>query len=269
VTDIANAEAELLTKINAAVTAHDEAQKAQIAAVQEQVSRSKALGMLLNEIHGLPQYKPVKSFEALLKKAEGLPSLSWAYDCMRLAGGRTTEAKLKKEASERQQKVRDKAKAAKLAKEAEAAAKKDSVTESVKTQQNQTPSIPSRNLPAQLPVPKQPEPPAHETSAEATAKERMAENANPPKLAIGGATEEASAKSDADKIYDLIEIIACSVRELASEALVWPTLSKKNNADEALKRMRLILAELREHAAPPARNNKNERLAANGRAAAA
>jgi len=47
----------------------------------------------------------VKDFDAFLKKVQGL-KLSRAYELMRLAGGRTTEAELKKDARERKRKSR-------------------------------------------------------------------------------------------------------------------------------------------------------------------
>jgi hypothetical protein len=52
------------------------------------------------------QHPKVKDFETFLKKVDGL-KLSRAYDYLALAGGRTTEAELKKAARERQQKKRE------------------------------------------------------------------------------------------------------------------------------------------------------------------
>jgi hypothetical protein len=49
----------------------------------------------------------VKDFEAFLKKVKGL-KLSRAYDLLRLAGGRTTDEELRKDARERKQKSRAK-----------------------------------------------------------------------------------------------------------------------------------------------------------------
>jgi hypothetical protein len=124
-TDNAKTEAELLTKINEAIAAHDEAQK-------EQVSRAKTVGLLLLEAKKKLHLKG-KDFEAFVDKVEGIKvKRSWAYDCIKLAGGRITEADLKKGARERAQRSR---------------AKKKSVT--------------SRTPPAQLPPPEppQPEPP--------------------------------------------------------------------------------------------------------------
>lgn len=153
-TDNAKTEAELLTKINEAVAAHDEAQK-------EQISRSKTVGMLLLEAKKKLHLKG-KDFEAFLDKVEGLKiKRSWAYDCIKLAGSRITEDELKKGARERAQRSR--------------AGKKKSVT--------------SRIPPAQLPPP-QPKPPelpappitenlpTDKNSAEATPEKRRAENAN-------------------------------------------------------------------------------------------
>jgi hypothetical protein len=92
--------AELLAKLNVAVAAVNDAQG-------EVVSRSKAVGVLLLEAKRL--HPVVKDFEAFLKRVDGL-HLSRAYDFMRLAGGRTTDEELKKDARERQQKARDKKK---------------------------------------------------------------------------------------------------------------------------------------------------------------
>ena len=51
----------------------------------------------------------MKDFETFLKRVDGL-KLSRAYDLLRLAGGRTTDEELKKDARERQQKSRAKKK---------------------------------------------------------------------------------------------------------------------------------------------------------------
>jgi hypothetical protein len=91
-----NADAALLTKLNEAVAARNESEK-------EFVSRSKTVGLLLLEAKKL--HPPVKDFEAFLKKVHGL-SLSWAYDCMRIAGGRVTEEELRRDATDRQRKSR-------------------------------------------------------------------------------------------------------------------------------------------------------------------
>jgi hypothetical protein len=79
------ADALLIKKLNAALRAADEAQA-------EHVSRSKAVGVLLLEAKKL--HPKVKDFEAYLKRVDGL-HLSRAYDLMKLAGGRTTEAELR------------------------------------------------------------------------------------------------------------------------------------------------------------------------------
>src|SRR5262245_21750003 len=112
----------LLTKINEAVRAANAAEKtastAQAAASTAQaafVSKSKIVGGLLLEAKKL--HPTVKEFEAFLKKVKGL-KLSRAYDLLRLAGGRTTDAEIRKETRERVKKHREKKKLA----------KKDSVT---------------------------------------------------------------------------------------------------------------------------------------------
>ena len=100
----------LLTKINVAVAAANEAEKAKTetektawTARAEFVSRSKAVGLLLNEAHELHPTK--KDFEAFLKRVHGL-HVSRAYDLMRLAGGRVTDEQLKKETRDRVKKHR-------------------------------------------------------------------------------------------------------------------------------------------------------------------
>jgi hypothetical protein len=97
----------LLNKLNVAVKAMNEAETTATAAQTELVSRSKAVGLLLLEAKKL--HPKVKDFDAYLKRVDGL-SLSRAYDCMRVAGGRVTDAKLKQDARERQQKSRTKRK---------------------------------------------------------------------------------------------------------------------------------------------------------------
>jgi hypothetical protein len=94
---------ELLSKINEAVAAEG-------AARDEHVSRSKELGALLLEAK--KRHPAVKDFEQFLKPVVGL-ALSRAYDLMRLAGGRTTEAELRREARDRQAKSRAKKKKSK------------------------------------------------------------------------------------------------------------------------------------------------------------
>ena len=93
----------LLTKINKAVAAANEAEKTVTTAQAELVSRSKTVGMLLLEAKKL--HPAVKDFEAFLKRVDGLKR-SRAYDLLRLAGGRTTDEELKKDARDRQQRSR-------------------------------------------------------------------------------------------------------------------------------------------------------------------
>jgi hypothetical protein len=100
-------ETELLREINKAVAAANEAEQAVTTAKAELVSQSKTVGLLLLEAKKL--YPSVKDFEAFLKRVDGL-KLSRAYDLLRLAGGRTTDAELKKDARERKQKSRAKKK---------------------------------------------------------------------------------------------------------------------------------------------------------------
>jgi hypothetical protein len=97
----------LLIKINVAVKAANEAETSVTTAQAELVSRSKAVGLLLLEAKKL--HPQVKDFEAYLKRVDGL-KLSRAYDLLRLAGGRTTDSELRKEAAERQRKSRAKTK---------------------------------------------------------------------------------------------------------------------------------------------------------------
>jgi hypothetical protein len=101
---------ELLAKINEAVAAVNEAEtkattaQAEVTAAQgELVSRSRTAGLLLLDAKKL--HPAVKDFVAFLKRVQGL-KLSRAYDLMRLAGGRTTDEELRKEARERKQKSR-------------------------------------------------------------------------------------------------------------------------------------------------------------------
>jgi hypothetical protein len=97
----------LLTKLNEAVAAANEAEAKVSTARAELVSRSKTVGLLLLDAKKL--HPKGKDFEAFLKRVNGL-KLSRAYDLMRLAGGRITDAELKKEARERQQRSRAKRK---------------------------------------------------------------------------------------------------------------------------------------------------------------
>jgi hypothetical protein len=93
----------LLTKINVAVKAANEAETTVTTAQAELVSRSKAVGLLLLEAKKL--HPKVKDFEAFLKRVDGLKPLR-AYDLLRLAGGRTTDEELREEARTRKQKSR-------------------------------------------------------------------------------------------------------------------------------------------------------------------
>src|SRR6516162_2787268 len=98
---------ELLGKINAAVADHNAAEQAVTTAQSELVSKSKVVGQLLLEAKKL--HPKVKDFEAFLKQVKGL-KLSRAYDLLRLAGGRTTDEELRKDARERVRKHRAKKK---------------------------------------------------------------------------------------------------------------------------------------------------------------
>jgi hypothetical protein len=93
----------LLDKINAAVATANEAETTVTTAQAELVSRSRAVGELLLEAKN--RHPKVADFEAFLKRVDGL-KLSRAYDLMRLAGGRTTDAQLRQDARERQRKSR-------------------------------------------------------------------------------------------------------------------------------------------------------------------
>ena len=91
---------ELLRKTNTAVKEMD-------AARDGYTSRSKIVGELLLEAKAM--YPKVNDFEAFLKRVDGL-HLSRAYELLKLAGGRATEAELKKQTRERQQRHRIKQK---------------------------------------------------------------------------------------------------------------------------------------------------------------
>ncbi len=93
----------LVAKITEAVKAANEAEKIAETAQTELVSRSKQVGLLLLEAKKL--HPAVKDFEAFLKRVDGL-QLSRAYDLLQLAGGRTTDEELRKEARERKRKSR-------------------------------------------------------------------------------------------------------------------------------------------------------------------
>jgi hypothetical protein len=116
----------LLESINAAVKAANEAEAAAMTARDELVSRSKQVGLLLLEAKKL--HPMVKDFDAFLKQVDGL-QMSRAYEMMKLAGGRTTDEELRKEARERQQRKRERDRLSK-AKQPKAAEPLRDVTES-------------------------------------------------------------------------------------------------------------------------------------------
>jgi len=97
----------LLGKINAAVADHNAAEKAVTTAQSELVSKSKVVGHLLLEAKN--RHPKVADFESFLKRVNGL-GRSRAYDLLRLAGGRTTDEELRKDARERVRKHRAKKK---------------------------------------------------------------------------------------------------------------------------------------------------------------
>jgi len=97
----------LLGKINAAVAEHNAAERAATTARAELVSKSKVLGQLLLEVK--KRHSKAADFEAFLKRVNGL-GRSRAYDLLRLAGGRTTDEELRKDARERVRKHRAKKK---------------------------------------------------------------------------------------------------------------------------------------------------------------
>lgn len=97
------AETVLLTKINKAVAEANKAEQTVATAQAEVVSRSKAVGLLLLEAKKL--HPAVKDFEAFLKKVDGL-KIARAYDCMRIAGGRTTDAEIREATRKRVKKHR-------------------------------------------------------------------------------------------------------------------------------------------------------------------
>jgi hypothetical protein len=81
----------------------NEAETKVITAQAELVSRSKTVGLLLLEAKKL--HPAVKDFEAFLGKVQGL-KLSRAYDCMRVAGGRTTDEEIRQATRDRVEKHR-------------------------------------------------------------------------------------------------------------------------------------------------------------------
>jgi hypothetical protein len=104
---MANNDEVLLGKINAAVAEHNAAERAATTARAELVSKSKVLGQLLLEVK--KRHPKAADFEAFLKRVNGL-GRSRAYDLLRLAGGRTTDEELRKDARERVRKHRAKKK---------------------------------------------------------------------------------------------------------------------------------------------------------------
>jgi hypothetical protein len=103
----AQSDADLLAKINVAVKAANEAETTVTTAQAELVSRSKEVGRLLLEAK--KRHPKVADFDAFLKRVDGL-SLSRAYDCMRIAGGRATDEEIRKDTRERVKKHRAKKK---------------------------------------------------------------------------------------------------------------------------------------------------------------
>jgi hypothetical protein len=104
---MANDDEVLLGKINPAVAEHNAAERTVTTAQAELVSKSKVLGQLLLEAK--KRHPKVADFEAFLKRVNGL-KLSRAYDLLRLAGGRTTDEELRKDARDRVRKHRAKKK---------------------------------------------------------------------------------------------------------------------------------------------------------------
>jgi hypothetical protein len=160
----------LLKRITSAVNAANAAEQSLATAQAELVSRSKEIGSLLLEAKKL--HPAVKDFEAFLKCVEGL-KLSRAYDCMRIAGGRTTDEELKKDARERQRKSR----------------------------------ASKRKLPRPAPTPKKPEPvsvtdPLVTESAPASAEKRKAINTD-----LDLTAEENAAKASARNLAEFT--VAC------------------------------------------------------------
>ena len=98
---------QLLEQINAAVKAANAAEQSATTAKAELVSRSKAVGLLLLEAKKL--HPVVTEFEAFLKKVQGL-GLSRAYECMSIAGGRTTVEEIRKATRDRVKQHRNKKK---------------------------------------------------------------------------------------------------------------------------------------------------------------
>jgi hypothetical protein len=177
---------ELLARLNEAVAAANEAEKIVTTAQADLVSRSKTVGALLLEAKKL--HPVVKDFEAFLRRVDGL-KLSRAYDLMRLAGGRTTDEELKKDARERQRKSR----------------------------------ASKRKLPRLAPAPKKPEPepvsvtdPLVTESAEASAEKRKAINTD-----LDLTAEENAAKASAHNLAEFT--VAC---RLYLPRMIWADQQK-------------------------------------------
>ena len=107
------------------MAAANEAETKVTTAQAELVSRSKTVGLLLLEAKKL--HPAVKDFEAFLGKVQGL-KLSRAYDCMRIAGGRTTDEEIRKATRDRVEKHRASKKTAGANSGTEAGAAELSVT---------------------------------------------------------------------------------------------------------------------------------------------
>jgi hypothetical protein len=158
----------LLGKINAAVAEHNAAERAATTARAELVSKSKVLGQLLLEVK--KRHPKAADFEAFLKRVNGL-GRSRAYDLLRLAGGRTTDEELRKDARERVRKHRAKKK---LPTPEPVSVTDPDVTESSK-RIAQSPAISAEERRAQNAALLEPEPiplPDFDRSAEAKRKQR-------------------------------------------------------------------------------------------------
>ena len=165
---------ELLAKLNEAVAAANEAEQTVTTAQAELVSRSKTVGLLLLEAKKL--HRAERDFVAFLDKIKGLKR-SRAYDCMRIAGGRTTDDEIKQATRDRVKKHRA-----------------------------------NKKLPRPAPALKKPEPekvsvtspPVTENpkSAEASAEQRKAFNAD-----LDLTAEEKAAKASAHNLAEFV--IAC------------------------------------------------------------
>lgn len=166
----------LLIKINAAVKAANETEATIETAKTELVSRSRVVGQLLLEAKKF--YPKVKDFEEYLGRVDGL-KLSRAYDLLRLAGGRTTDAELKEAAAERkrQERARKEARAKEARAKEERARKEKECKEWEREEQEREERAKSK-----------PEPKAKDSvtnpdvteSAEASAARRKAEYAQTP-----------------------------------------------------------------------------------------